>query len=230
MTEILRTENLGRTYVDGGHSLSVLRGVGFSVQAGERVAIVGPSGSGKSTLLGLLAGLDQATTGSVAIAGQDLSGLAAGPLARFRGSQVGVVFQSYRLLPHCTALENVMVPLELLGRRSEHERAKTLLEQVGLAERLHHLPAKLSGGEQQRVAIARALVAGPSLLLADEPTGNLDSKTGTAIESLLFDLGADGQRALVVVTHDRALAERCDRVLELSDGDLVADRPAAAQS
>ncbi|HEX5958118.1 MAG TPA: ABC transporter ATP-binding protein, partial [Hyphomicrobiaceae bacterium] len=192
--------------------------VDFAVQAGESVAIVGPSGSGKTSLLMVMAGLEQATSGSVQVAGHELAGLGEDALARIRGAHIGIVFQSFHLVATMTALENVALPLELAGRRDAFEAARALLDEVGLAHRTDHFPAQLSGGEQQRVAVARALSAGPQILLADEPTGNLDGPTGEHIIELLFDLQLRHQATLVLITHEMRLADRCGRVVHMADG------------
>lgn len=202
--------------------LTILHALDINVDAGEAVAIVGPSGSGKSTLLGILAGLDTPTNGSVEMLGQNLSELDEDERARLRAGKVGFVFQSFQLLPGLTALENVMLPLELANAPDAAERAKQILEQVGLADRATHQPLQMSGGEQQRVAIARAFVANPALLFADEPTGNLDSATGYKITDLMFSLREQFGSALVLVTHDDKLALRCDRRLVMGDGKLAA--------
>ncbi|MBF6023910.1 ABC transporter ATP-binding protein [Lysobacter niastensis] len=202
--------------------LIILEGVGFSIAAGDSVAIVGASGSGKSTLLSLLAGLDTPSEGNVLLDGQALSTLDEDGRARVRGEKVGFVFQNFQLLPSLTALENVMLPLELRGDRDAETPARSILEKVGLGQRLGHYPRQLSGGEQQRVALARAFVTRPSLLFADEPTGNLDTHTGQAIIELLFELNADAGTTLVLVTHDEHLASRCHRLLRLDGGQLVA--------
>jgi putative ABC transport system ATP-binding protein len=212
----------------GGRPLTILDGVTLDVDAGEIVAITGPSGSGKSTLLGLIAGLDTPTAGTVVVAGRDVTRLGEAALARFRRDTIGYVFQSYHLIPTLTAAENVAVPLELAGVPAALTRAATLLADVGLGGRAHHYPAQLSGGEQQRVAIARAVALRPPLLLADEPTGNLDSATGAQIIELLLSLGREQGATLLLVTHDVALAERADRVVALRDGRIVADRRVAA--
>jgi putative ABC transport system ATP-binding protein len=191
------------------------------VKGGEAVAIVGVSGSGKSTLLGLLAGLDTPSAGQIRIDGHDLFALDEDGRAALRGRMVGFVFQSFQLLPAMSALENVMLPLELAGERRARETASAMLERVGLAERLGHYPKQLSGGEQQRVAIARAFVSRPALLLADEPTGNLDPATGSQIIDLMFELNRERGATLLLVTHDEALSERCDRILRLAGGKLV---------
>lgn len=223
MSAVLTLEGVTRRYRTGGGLLTVLSDISFRIAAGERVAVVGPSGSGKSTLLGLMAGLDAPDEGRVLVEGRDLSGLSPSELARVRGQRMGFVFQSYRLLPTLTALENVAVPLELAGRADAHECARTWLARVGLAERADHLPGKLSGGEQQRVALARALAPTPALVFADEPTGNLDRRTGTAMTELLFGLVGESGATLVLVTHDLDLAARAGRRIELSDGRIVAD-------
>ena len=220
---VLSLEGVAKRYRTGGDELTVLNDVSFHVAAGERLAVVGPSGSGKSTLLGLMAGLDAPDSGRVLVEGRDLSALSPSALARVRGERMGFVFQAYRLLPTLTAIENIAVPLELAGRKDTIQIASTWLARVGLSERAHHLPGKLSGGEQQRVALARALAPKPALVFADEPTGNLDRHTGTAMADLLFSLVTDSHATLVLVTHDPALAARASRRIELSDGRIVAD-------
>lgn len=204
----------------GEERLSILDGVSFSVNSGETVAVLGSSGSGKSTLLGLIAGLDVPTTGTVRIDGDDLFGLDEDGRAALRGRGMGFVFQSFQLLPDLTALDNVMLPLELAGQADARERARTQLIRVGLGHRLHHRPNQLSGGEQQRVALARAFAVAPQILLADEPTGNLDPHTGAQVIDLLLELNRAQGATLVVVTHDPALAARCDRQLRLESGRL----------
>ncbi|WP_337244744.1 ABC transporter ATP-binding protein [Luteimonas sp. gir] len=206
----------------------ILQDVGFRIGHGDTVAIVGASGSGKSTLLSLLAGLDTPSTGRVLLDGAPISTLDEDGRARVRGEKVGFVFQSFQLLPSLTALENVMLPLELRGDRDVEAPAREVLQRVGLGERLGHYPRQLSGGEQQRVALARAFVTRPSLLFADEPTGNLDTATGQAIVDLLFALNADAGTTLVLVTHDDRLAARCARRLRIDSGRLVADEALAA--
>lgn len=201
--------------------LTILNDVSLSVKRGETAAVVGPSGAGKSTLLALLAGLDEPTSGEVWLGGEELTALDEDGRARLRNRQVGFIFQSFHLLPSLTALENVLLPLELSGVDHEAERAQAALKQVGLDHRLHHYPRQLSGGEKQRVAIARAFVTEPALLFADEPTGNLDNKTGELILNLLFDLNAAAETTLVLVTHDMAAADRCDLIFELAAGRLV---------
>ena len=202
--------------------MTILSGVSFEVDSGEAVAIVGVSGSGKSTLLGLLAGLDTPSSGAVRIDGHDLNALDEDGRAALRGRMIGFVFQSFQLLPAMTALENVMLPLELAGADGAEDAARAMLARVGLADRAHHYPKQLSGGEQQRVAIARAFVKRPRLLFADEPTGNLDAATGERIMDLLFGLNAATRTTLVLVTHDRALAARCDRTIRLDAGRVLA--------
>ena len=208
----------------GGRPLTILEGVSLDVERGDAVAVIGPSGSGKSTLLGLIAGLDAPTEGTITVGGVEITRLGEAALARFRRQTIGYVFQSYHLIPTLTAAENVAVPLELAGARGVAARTRALLEQVGLGERAHHYPVQLSGGEQQRVALARAVALDPPLLLADVPTGNLDSATGAAIIDLLFALNGERGSTLLLVTHDPALAERADRVVSLRDGRVVGDR------
>ncbi|WP_431861664.1 ABC transporter ATP-binding protein [Azospirillum sp.] len=203
--------------------VNILRGLDLSVGRGERVGVVGPSGSGKSTMMMVMAGLERPTSGRISVAGHDLGGLDEDRLARFRRDHVGIVFQAFHLVPTMTALENVAIPLEFAGASDAFERARAGLEAVGLAHRLTHYPGQLSGGEQQRVAIARAFVAEPSLLLADEPTGNLDIDTGATIVELLFGLAERRGTTLVLITHDPALARRCDRTVTLRDGRIAAD-------
>ena len=200
--------------------LTILHGIDLAIKAGERVAIVGASGSGKSTLLALLAGLDVATSGQVLIENENLGKLDEEQRAKVRADKVGFIFQSFLLIPSLTALENVMLPAELAGRRDAEAQAKTLLANVGLSERLTHYPNQLSGGEQQRVAIARAFIGTPKILFADEPTGNLDSNTGANVEALLFDMNKAYGTTLVMVTHDNALAQQCDRVFIMDAGNL----------
>ena len=220
---MLEARSLTKDYQSGTQRLTVLRDVSFIIQPGSRVAIVGPSGSGKTTLLGLLAGLDTPTRGTVILDGQDIGALDEDARARVRGEKVGFVFQSFQLIPSLSALENVQVPLELRGDRDASARSRDLLARVGLADRSHHLPAQLSGGEQQRVAIARAFVNRPSLLFADEPTGNLDAGTGGKIIDLLETLNREANTTIVLVTHDAGLAERTQRIIRLRDGAVVGD-------
>ncbi len=208
--------------------VEILKSVSLDVRDGRSLAIVGPSGSGKTSLLMIMAGLEKPTAGSVQVAGHDFVHLNEDELALARGGDIGIVFQSFHLVPTMTAQENVALPLEFSGHADAFERAKAFLDDVGLSHRKDHYPAQLSGGEQQRVALARALVVGPKLLLADEPTGNLDSNTGKQIIDLLFDLQTKRQATLVLVTHDDELAARCDRVVRMADGNIVETRDAAA--
>ena len=222
---MLRCSSLTKTYHSGGRELTVLNDITFSVEAGGFAAIVGPSGSGKTTLLGLLAGLDRPSHGTVHLDGQELGTLDEDRLARLRGEKIGFVFQSFQLIPTLTARENIQVPLELRGEDAG-ERASELLERVGLADRGHHYPAQLSGGEQQRVALARAFSTRPKVLFADEPTGNLDAVTGGGIIDLMVELNRDLGTTLVLVTHDLDLASRARRSIRLADGRVVADTAA----
>ncbi|MBK6652780.1 ABC transporter ATP-binding protein [Zoogloea sp.] len=222
LAPVVEVSGLCRTVsADNGAALRILDDVSFRILAGEAVAIVGASGSGKSTLLGLLAGLDEPSSGAVHIRGQDLFALDEDGRAALRGACVGFVFQSFQLLPALTALENVMLPLELAGRGDARKEAELWLGRVGLGARLGHYPRQLSGGEQQRVAVARAFAPQPALVLADEPTGNLDVATGDAVIELMFSLNAEAGTTLVLVTHDNALAARCGRTLRLAAGRLV---------
>lgn len=218
---MLEVDGLGKHVTLPSGELTILDGVGFSIAKGDTVAIVGASGSGKSTLLSLMAGLDSPSAGTVRLDGEAISALDEDGRARVRSEKVGFVFQSFQLLPSLTALENVMLPLELRGDRDAQAPARAILGKVGLGQRLDHYPRQLSGGEQQRVALARAFVTRPSLLFADEPTGNLDTHTGQAIIELLFELNADAGTTLVLVTHDEHLAERCHRRIRLDSGRLV---------
>src|ERR1700759_4422042 len=218
---VLEAKNVSKTVASPDGSLTILADVSLAVRTGETLAIVGASGAGKSTLLALLAGLDSPSTGKVLIAGEDLTQLDEDGRAALRGRHVGFVFQSFHLVPSLTAVENVMLPLELAGRRDARATAAAALESVGLTPRQAHYPKQLSGGEQQRVAIARAFVTRPAVLFADEPTGNLDTATGQRITDLLFELNRSTGSTLVLVTHDRTLAGRCGRVLELDAGHTV---------
>jgi putative ABC transport system ATP-binding protein len=213
---------------DGPARVHVLRGVSMRVEPGEALGLVGPSGSGKSTLLMVLAGLERPDSGRVLLEGQELTALGEDALARVRGRRIGIVFQSFHLVPTMTALENVALPLEISGRTDARERATRELAAVGLAERAGHYPAQLSGGEQQRVAIARALAPDPAIVVADEPTGNLDETTGRTIVDLLFAMRRERGTTLVMVTHDASLAARCDRVVRLRAGQVVPDGPSQA--
>ncbi len=224
---VLEAHELSKEVSSPEGTLTILSGVSFTILAGESVAVVGPSGAGKSTLLALLAGLDLPTTGHVVLNSANLSTLDEDGRAQLRAESVGFVFQSFHLVPSLNALENVMLPLELAGRRDARAAARGIIEKVGLQDRWSHYPAQLSGGEKQRVAIARAFATEPAVLFADEPTGNLDSRTGATIMELMFDLNRSSRTTLVLVTHDLNLAERCDRILSLDVGKLVSDeRPA----
>jgi putative ABC transport system ATP-binding protein len=225
---MIEIAGLTKTLTAGARPVEILHGIDLRIGAGEFVAIVGPSGSGKSTLLGLIAGLDRPTGGSIKLAGEEITGLGEDALARLRGRTLGFVFQSFQLIPTLTAEENVAVPLELRGAGEARARARALLASVGLEGRGHHLPGQLSGGEQQRVALARAFVGEPPILLADEPTGNLDSATGERVLALLDDLRARAGTTVVLVTHDPGLAARADRVIALRDGRVDSDRRRAA--
>jgi putative ABC transport system ATP-binding protein len=229
-TPILRAQALSKTVQSGDAPLVILDDVSFEIDAGASVAIVGASGSGKTTLLGLLAGLDRPTSGDVWLDGAALSELDEDGLASLRQSHLGFVFQSFQLLPALTALENVMLPLELAGEGNAMPRARAWLDRVGLAKRVHHYPRQLSGGEQQRVAIARAFAGEPKLLMADEPTGNLDVATGIEVADLMFRLNREHGTTLLLVTHDVSLARRCGRRLSLSAGRLVGDERADAHA
>ncbi len=221
---MLVATDLTKEYQSGTSRLAVLKHVTFSIPQGAFVAIIGPSGSGKTTLLGLLAGLDTPSSGTVSLDGVDITRLTEDERAKLRGAKVGFIFQSFQLIPTLTAMENVQVPLELRGDSGAHERARELLGRVGLADRMDHFPTQLSGGEQQRVAIARAFSNAPSILFADEPTGNLDGATGARIVELLEELNRESGSTIVLVTHETALAERAARLIRLRDGELVEDR------
>jgi putative ABC transport system ATP-binding protein len=218
---VLKAQDLVRQVSSPEGTLTIVDGVSLEIAAGETVALVGTSGAGKSTLLALLAGLDVPTSGKVWLAGVEITGLDEDARAKLRADRVGFVFQAFHLVPSLTALENVMLPLELAGRSDARTAAHAMLERVGLGGRAGHYPRQLSGGEQQRVALARASVVRPAVLFADEPTGNLDTATGQSITQLLFDLNAASQTTLVLVTHDRTLAARCGRTLSMSAGGLV---------
>jgi putative ABC transport system ATP-binding protein len=228
---IIEVIRLTRTIATPTHRVEILRGIDISIPRGQFVAIMGPSGSGKSTLLGLLAGLDNATSGSVLLDGVDITGLSEDQMAEVRGRKIGFVFQSFQLIPTLTAEENVLLPAELAGAGSEAiHRARELLTRVGLADRLDHYPVQLSGGEQQRVALARAFITKPPILLADEPTGNLDGRTGEQVLELLLELNRREGATLVMVTHDAALAANADRVITLRDGLVVSDKAVPVES
>lgn len=220
VTEVLSAVELSKQIVFHGEPLEILRSATLTLQAAESVAIVGASGSGKSTLLSLLAGLDHPSDGHIALFGMDLNSLSEDKRAQLRRERIGFVFQNFQLMPQLTALENVMLPLELSGRKDAHDVAAKMLERVGLLHRLRHYPRQMSGGEQQRVALARAFVIRPRLLFADEPTGNLDPHSGRQIIDLLFQMNAEQGTALVLVTHDTELASRCDAIYRLVDGQL----------
>lgn len=225
---IIEVIRLTRTIQTPTHRVEILRGIDLAIPGGQFVAIMGPSGSGKSTLLGLLAGLDNATSGQLFLDGEDVTNLSEDRMAEVRGRKIGFVFQSFQLIPTLTAEENVLLPAELAGAGPEAaERARDLLTRVGLADRLDHYPVQLSGGEQQRVALARAFITKPPILMADEPTGNLDSANGQQVLHLLMDLNKLDATTLVLVTHDRQLAQHADRIITLSDGLLVSDEMAA---
>lgn len=232
MSNILEVNQLYRKFQSGDKILTVVDDINFSIPKGISCAIVGPSGSGKTTLLGLCAGLDRPTSGSVNLNGIPLNPLNEDERAKVRNQHVGFVFQTFQLVPTLTAIENVMVPLELRGEGTAEvrERAKELLESVGLGDRTHHYPTQLSGGEQQRVAIARAFINQPKILFADEPTGNLDTETGEYIENLIFDLNKKQGTTLVLVTHDLELAKKCDRIIKLKNGQIFEDSHAEVQS
>lgn len=225
---VLEAHQLSKEVSSPEGTLTILKDVSFSVEAGESVAVVGPSGAGKSTLLALLAGLDLPTRGHVDLNGANLSDLDEDGRALVRAESVGFVFQSFHLVPSLNALENVMLPLELAGHGDARKAARAIIDKVGLADRWSHYPAQLSGGEKQRVAIARAFATEPAVLFADEPTGNLDSRTGANIMALMFELNRNSSTTLVLVTHDNSLAERCDRILALDIGSLVSDARTAA--
>jgi len=220
---MIEISGLTMQLTSGGRRVTILDGIDLSVPAKQFLAVVGPSGSGKSTLLGLIAGLDRATSGSIRIDGVSLSELSEDDLARLRREKIGMIFQSFHLIPTLTALENVQVPLELRGESNPDREASRLLDAVGLRDRQHHYPVQLSGGEQQRVAVARAYAARPALLLADEPTGNLDSANGARVIDLLLQLHRDQGSTLILVTHDSTLAARAERILSLRDGRVVGD-------
>lgn len=223
MAKILKVDHLEKSYSSGSRELKVLQEISFSVEEQETFAIVGPSGSGKTTLLGLCAGLDKADSGTVNLCGTDLFSLNEDERALLRNEKTGFVFQDFQLLPMLTALENVAVPLELQGNREASRIARELLEKVGLADRIHHYPSQLSGGEQQRVALARAFSNKPAILFADEPTGNLDAETGENVVKLLFELNKEAGTALVIVTHDLELAQKTRHILKLRGGRIAAN-------
>ena len=229
-SKIIALDEVDLSLGQGAARVHVLKGISLAVEAGEALGLVGPSGSGKSTLLMVLAGLERPDSGRVVLDGTDLTRLSEDALARIRGRRIGIVFQSFHLVPTMTALENVALPLELAGLEGAFDRAAEELRTVGLGARLSHYPAQLSGGEQQRVAIARALAPDPAIVVADEPTGNLDEATGRTIADLIFALKRERGATLVLVTHDPSLAQRCDRVVQLGAGRIVADPPRAEAS
>jgi len=224
MSKILKITGLEKTYTSGNKQLTVLHDISFDVEQGQTFSIVGPSGSGKTTLLGLCAGLDQPNGGTVELCGQDLSRLNEDQRAQLRNKEVGFIFQNFQLLPTLTALENVSVPLELQGSKEARTKSMALLEKVGLGDRVHHYPSQLSGGEQQRVALARAFANAPSILFADEPTGNLDDETGEKVIQLLFDLNKENGTTLVIISHDLELANRTQQILRLKGGKIVTNQ------
>ena len=230
MENILHIAGLGKTYQSAGHTLTVLDNINFSVGEGSTNAIVGPSGSGKTTLLGLCAGLDRSSTGIVELNGINLGNLNEDKRAQVRNQYVGFIFQNFQLLPTLTALENVMVPLELRGEKNIKARSLDLLDKVGLANRGHHYPAQLSGGEQQRVSLARAFSNQPKILFADEPTGNLDAETSEKVIKLIFDLNREAGTTLIMVTHDLELAGKTQRIIRIKGGKLVSDEKTNANA
>lgn len=224
---ILDVQNINKTYKSAGKSLTVLHQINFSIKKGSTVAITGPSGSGKTTLLGLCAGLDQPTSGEIILNGNPLSQKSEDELANIRNQNIGFIFQNFQLMPTLTALENVMVPMELRGEKNIKNFALELLEKVGLADRADHYPVQLSGGEQQRVSLARAFSNKPAILFADEPTGNLDGETSDKIEKLIFELNTLAGTTLVIVTHDMELAAKTDRIIKLKSGEIISDETKA---
>lgn len=224
MSKILKIQQVKKVYTSGSKELTVLKDISFEVDAGSVFSIVGPSGSGKTTLLGLCAGLDYPTEGSVELCGASLQDMNEDQRAALRNKEVGFIFQNFQLLPTLTALENVIVPLELQGSRNASKVGKELLEKVGLGDRMHHYPSQLSGGEQQRVALARAFSNSPSILFADEPTGNLDEETGEKVIQLLFDLNKEAGTTLVIITHDLDLANRTQQILRLKGGKILSNQ------
>ncbi len=223
MQEILKVENLQKVYSNGSKELTVLENINFTINEGESVSIIGTSGSGKTTLLGLCAGLDNVSSGSIHLCQKELNNLSEDQRADVRNYNVGFVFQNFQLIPTLTAMENILIPLELQGKSDRTEVAMQLLERVGLADRANHYPNQLSGGEQQRISIARAFSNQPKILFADEPTGNLDEATGAKIEKLIFDLNKEQNTTLVLVTHDLELAKKTDRVIKLKGGKIIED-------
>ncbi len=227
MNNILKIENLSKTYKSAGNTLTVLNNINFSVEEGSTFSIVGPSGSGKTTLLGLCAGLDRSTSGLIELSNIRLDNLSEDDRAQVRNQYVGFIFQNFQLLPTLTALENVMVPLELRGEKNSRARSMDLLDKVGLANRSHHYPTQLSGGEQQRISLARAFSNQPKILFADEPTGNLDAETSEKMVKLLFDLNRENGTTLILVTHDMELASKTQRIIRIKGGNLISDEKTA---
>ena len=227
MSKILKINGLEKRYTSGSKQLTVLQNISFEVEKGQTFSIVGPSGSGKTTLLGLCAGLDDPNAGTIELCGYNLNTLNEDERAQLRNEEVGFIFQNFQLLPTLTALENVSVPLELQGAKDAASRARELLEKVGLGDRIHHYPSQLSGGEQQRVALARAFSNRPSILFADEPTGNLDEETGEKVIQLLFDLNKDAGTTLVIISHDLDLAARTQQILRLKGGRILTNETTA---
>ena len=223
MTKILKIHELEKTYTSGSKELTVLKDISFEIEKGSIFSIVGPSGSGKTTLLGLCAGLDHPSAGNITLCGSNLEALDEDERAQLRNKEVGFIFQNFQLLPTLTALENVIVPLELQGEKNAAKVGLELLDKVGLSDRLHHYPSQLSGGEQQRVALARAFSNKPSILFADEPTGNLDEETGEKVIQLLFELNKDAGTTLVIITHDLDLANRTQQILKLKGGKIMSN-------
>ncbi len=224
MVSILEVSRVSKVYTSGSRTVSVLEDISFSVRPGEKMAIVGPSGSGKTTLLGLCAGLDQVTEGNVTLIDKSLNNITQDERAQIRNEYVGFIFQNFQLIPTLTALENVMIPLELQESKEAKAIGRELLDRVGLSHRLNHYPSQLSGGEQQRVSLARAFSNNPKVLFADEPTGNLDDETSEKVENLLFDLNREHGTALIIVTHDMELARKTDRIIKLKGGKIVSDQ------
>jgi putative ABC transport system ATP-binding protein len=218
---ILSVNNLEKVFKQGALKVEAVKGVSFDLEEGKSLSIIGPSGSGKSTLLSLISGLDGPTNGSVKVAGVDITKLSEKELSEYRSNNIGIVFQQFHLMPHLTALENVSLPLEIKSGLRANAEALKILDQVGLKDRANHLPSELSGGEKQRVAIARALVTRPKILLADEPSGNLDSETGAKVMNLLFNVCKESNISLVLITHDLKLSEKCDEQIKIQDGRLV---------
>lgn len=221
--DVVKVDQLNKVYTGHGKELTVLKGINFSVKAGESVSIIGPSGSGKTTLLGLCAGLDAPTSGSVSLFNQDISKLNEDQRAVLRNDKVGFIFQNFQLIPTLTAIENISIPMELKGMKNIKSTAMSLLDRVGLSDRAKHYPNQLSGGEQQRISLARAFSNDPKLLFADEPTGNLDGDTGAKVEDLLFDLNRENGTTLIIVTHDLELATKTQRRIRLKNGEIVED-------